>query len=334
MNRLLLVKPSIEHIDEIRAYRSECLAQDGGSHGDSGLEKCEDISSWINRCRLLECKDTLPDPNYVEADQYMLMQDGRKCILGMINFRHYLNDYLAEHAGHIGFGVRPSERRKGYARAMLQLCLEKCREVGLDRVLITCDADNEGSRRTIQACGGRFERLTQKENESDTDTERYWINLDPLEHYYSNRNENERLEHRHGIVEFLTTMRYIERYLVPDAKIIEIGAGTGRYSRAIADMGYAVEAVELIPHNIRIFKELMKPEQKITITQGNAIDLHMFQDNSFDITLSLGPLYHLFTEEDKNKAISEALRITKPGGVVFCSIHHKRWRNIGRRISK
>jgi SAM-dependent methyltransferase len=143
--------------------------------------------------------------------------------------------------------------------------------------------------------------------------------LNSLENYYNSHDENSRLESRHGQVEFLTTMRYIERYLTPGAKVIEIGAGTGRYSRAIADMGYPVEAVELFQRNIDIFKANLRPEQKINITQGNALDLSFFFDNTFDITLLLGPMYHLYTEEDKRKAMSETLRVTKPGGVVFAA---------------
>ncbi|MCL2671280.1 MAG: class I SAM-dependent methyltransferase [Clostridiales bacterium] len=140
---------------------------------------------------------------------------------------------------------------------------------------------------------------------------------EPLAAYYSNYDEDGRLLRPYGQVEYLTTLRYIERYLTPDAKVLEIGAGTGRYSRALADMGYAVEAVELIEHNIAIFKENLKPEQNIRIAQGNALDLSAFPDNSFDITLLLGPMYHLYTEADKQRALVEALRVTRPGGVLF-----------------
>jgi len=138
-----------------------------------------------------------------------------------------------------------------------------------------------------------------------------------ISNYYANYDEDGRLARKWNSIEFLTTMRYIERYLTPGAKIADIGAGTGYYSRTIANRGYEVESVELSPHHIAIFKENLRPEQKINIHQGNALDLHMFGDNTFDITLVLGPMYHLFTPEDKNQAISEALRITKPGGVVF-----------------
>jgi len=120
-----------------------------------------------------------------------------------------------------------------------------------------------------------------------------------LDNYYANYDEDGRLLRKFSSVEFLTTMEYIKRYLTPDSKIAEIGAGTGRYSRAIADMGFEVEAVELTPHNIHVFKENLKPEQKINIHQGNALDLHMLPSDSFDITLVLGPMYHLHSLEDK-----------------------------------
>lgn len=316
LDDLCLAKPSDEYIEEIREYRQEFLDNGGHSNGDSGLRNFEDIEAWIKHCRLMEHKETVPNPDWVEADQYMLVHAGERRILGMINFRHDLNDYLAEYAGHIGFGVRPSERRKGYGKAMLTLCLEKCRERVLDRVLITCDVDNEASRRTITACGGVFERTAQ---EGERLVERYWITLDPLAAYYNRYDEDGRLMSNHGQVEFLTTLRYISRYLAPGLKVIEIGAGTGRYSQAIADMGYAVESVELCPHNIEIFRENLKSGQKINITQGNALDLSAFADNTFDLTLLLGPLYHLYCEGDKRRAVTEALRVTKPGGIVFAA---------------
>jgi SAM-dependent methyltransferase len=140
---------------------------------------------------------------------------------------------------------------------------------------------------------------------------------DPLEIYYSGRNEDERLGSKHGQVEFLTTMRYINRYINPGSKVVEIGAGSGRYSRAIAESGYDVEAVELFEHNISVFRKLTKPGCVINIRQGNALDLSALPDNEFDITLLLGPMYHLFTEDDKRRALSEALRVTKTGGLLF-----------------
>ena len=139
-----------------------------------------------------------------------------------------------------------------------------------------------------------------------------------LEDYYSNYDEEGRLETTpHGRIEFATTMHYVERYLTPGARVLEVGAGTGRYSCSIAEKGYQVDALELTSHNIRIFKEKVNPAWNINIHQGNALDLSIFTDNTFDITLVLGPMYHLYTEQDKHQAISEALRVTKPGGVLF-----------------
>ena len=137
--------------------------------------------------------------------------------------------------------------------------------------------------------------------------------------HYSSRDEDGRLGSRCGSVEFLTTMRYIERYSKPGDRIMEIGAATGRYSHTLARAGYTVDAVELVEHNIEIFKQNTQPGEKITVTQGNALDLSDFSDDIYDVTLLFGPLYHLFSVEDKRRAISEAIRVTKRGGVVFAA---------------
>lgn len=140
-----------------------------------------------------------------------------------------------------------------------------------------------------------------------------------LSDYYENYDENGRLLLKTGHIEFATTMKYIQKYLKPDMKILEIGAGTGRYSHTLAQMGYHVDAVELVEHNIEIFKQHTIPGEFITITQGNAIDLSAFSDNTYDITLLLGPMYHLFTKEDKLKALSEAIRVTQKDGIIFAA---------------
>lgn len=100
-------------------------------------------------------------------------------------------------------------------------------------------------------------------------------------------------------------------------RIVEIGAGTGRYSLALAREGHHVEAVELVEHNIQVFRSKLREEDDIRVIQGNALDLSPLADESMDITLLLGPMYHLFTKEHKQKALTEALRITKPGGFLF-----------------
>ncbi len=140
---------------------------------------------------------------------------------------------------------------------------------------------------------------------------------DYLTTYYEGYDEDGRLATRHGMVEYITTMTYIEKYLKPGMRILEIGAGTGRYSHALAQKGYRVDAVELIEHNIDIFKQKTVEGESVTVTQGNAVDLSMFESDTYDITLLLGPMYHLFSKEEQQKALSEAIRVTKKGGVVF-----------------
>lgn len=143
--------------------------------------------------------------------------------------------------------------------------------------------------------------------------------LKALTDYYSGYDEDSRLRSKHGIVEFLTTMRYVEKYLRPGMKVLEIGAATGRYSHTLAQKGYEVDAVELVKHNIEIFREKTVPGEKVTIRQGNAKDLCFFADNSYDITLLLGPMYHLFTVDEQKQALAEAIRVTKNGGVIYAA---------------
>ena len=137
--------------------------------------------------------------------------------------------------------------------------------------------------------------------------------------YYDGYDEDERLVSKHGMVEYLTTMKYIETYLRPNVRILEIGAATGRYSHALAQRGYRVDAVELLEHNIELFQKNTVAGEPVTITQGNALDLSAFESNTYEITLLLGPMYHLFTREDQLKALSEAIRVTKKGGIVFAA---------------
>ena len=148
---------------------------------------------------------------------------------------------------------------------------------------------------------------------------------DYLTNFYEAYDEEGRLGSKHGMVEYITTMKYIEKYLKP-VKHIEMqllcdkfGAATGRYSHALAQRGYQVDAVELVEHNIEIFKQNTIEGEPVTITQGNAIDLSDFESDTYDITLLLGPMYHLFTREEQLKALSEAIRVTKKGGIVFAA---------------
>lgn len=141
--------------------------------------------------------------------------------------------------------------------------------------------------------------------------------------YYNKFNENKRLLSPHGRVEFLTTMKYIKEFIDDFVakndrapKVIDIGAGTGRYSFAIAEMGCETTAVELVEHNLEVLRS-QKNRPKIKAVQGDATDLSQFKDEEFDIALVFGPMYHLFGYDDKLKALNEAKRVTKKGGHIF-----------------
>lgn len=143
--------------------------------------------------------------------------------------------------------------------------------------------------------------------------------MEALTHYYTTYNEDSRLASKHGMVEFLTTVNYIEKYLRPGMRILEIGAGTGRYSHYFAQKGYAVDAVELMECNINVFTANTMKGENVTIQQGDAVNLQNIASGQYDITLLLGPMYHLYTDEEKIAALSEAIRVTKKDGVVFAA---------------
>ena len=146
------------------------------------------------------------------------------------------------------------------------------------------------------------------------------MNEKNLIEYYNKFNENKRLDRRHGIVEYTTAMKYIKRYLkkFKNPQIIDIGAGTGKYSIELANMGYNVTAVELVKHNLMTIKE---NSTKINTILGNAINLKKIKDNSYDIVILFGPMYHLISDEDKIKALNEGKRIAKPNGYIFISYY-------------
>lgn len=163
-----------------------------------------------------------------------------------------------------------------------------------------------------------------------------------LEEYYNKFNEEKRLNSRHGQVEFITSMKYIHKYLDMLAceiehgehskyskdeacdlqdegvksriKILDVGAGTGRYSVPLAAEGYDVTALELVKHNLGRLKQ---KSNKVKAYQGNATKLKKFAENEFDLTLVFGPMYHLKSYEEKLRALSEAKRVTRPGGIIL-----------------
>lgn len=155
------------------------------------------------------------------------------------------------------------------------------------------------------------------------------MNEENLINYYNKFNEEKRLNSRHGQVEFITSLKYIHEYLkdMNDPKILDVGAGCGRYSILLADEGYDVTAVELVKHNLRVIEQKSK---KVKAYQANAIDLSKFKSETFDLVLLFGPMYHLCNKNDKIKALLEAKRVTKKNGIImvaycmneYCVITH------------
>ena len=143
--------------------------------------------------------------------------------------------------------------------------------------------------------------------------------MNHLENYYANYDEEGRLSSKHGQVEFLTTMKYIHELIgsTEKKKVLEVGAGTGRYSIALAKEGHEVDALEYTTHNLEIMNSKVQGMHNLKTHQGTALDLSRFEDESFDITLVLGPMYHLYTKEDKQKAMKEAIRVTKKEGYIL-----------------
>ncbi|MBD5085352.1 MAG: GNAT family N-acetyltransferase [Clostridiales bacterium] len=173
MDTIKLVIPTEEYLDQVWAYRQECLDAGSDMDGCGPLRTAESAQQWL--AATVSCTDPATVPkNRVQATQFLAVRESDDRVVAMIQVRHYFNEYLEKYAGHIGYSVRPVERRKGYAKEALRLALPFCKEIGLDRVLISCEPDNLGSRRTILANGGVYE-CTVHEPGEDIDLERYWV---------------------------------------------------------------------------------------------------------------------------------------------------------------
>ena len=142
------------------------------------------------------------------------------------------------------------------------------------------------------------------------------MNEDNLIKYYNKFNEDKRLDTKHGMIEFKTALYYIDKYIKQGNKLLDVGAGTGKYSIYYSNKGYDVTAVELVKHNLRVIE---KNNKDIKCILGNATNLSKINDNTYDITLLFGPMYHLISYEDKLKALNEAKRVTKKNGYIFIS---------------
>lgn len=158
MSQIELVLPNKSHEMIIEEWKQEHFDNNEFTlHGSSGLDKTETYDLWLKHLKNNSKKETT-EPNCVVATTFFGIRKTDNKIIGMIDIRHELNEFLLNYGGNIGYGVRPSERKKGYATEMLELALEYCRKIKLEKVLICCNKDNPASRKTILNFGGILEK--------------------------------------------------------------------------------------------------------------------------------------------------------------------------------
>lgn len=173
MDKIILVKPDLSYADEIIKYKEESLKESPIINGSAGLDRFSSIEIWFEELKKRSCEDTVPE-GLVPSSTYLGVREKDNYIVGMIDIRHYLNEYLTQVGGHIGYGVRKTERNKGYAKQMLKLALEKCKELKIKKVLITCDEDNIASEKVILSVNAKLEDIRNVDGENK---KRFWIDL-------------------------------------------------------------------------------------------------------------------------------------------------------------
>ena len=174
MDEIKLLKPTMEYADDIMKFRQELLDVNSEFAGCGPLNNCSTTDEWLKIIDILENEETCPKGG-VTSNSYIAIRLSDDKIVGIIDFRHHINHpILSVWGGHMGYTVRPNERRKGYSKEMLRQNLQNCRNYGLDKILVTCDCDNIASEKTIITNGGKFEKEV---NVDDKKIKRYWIQL-------------------------------------------------------------------------------------------------------------------------------------------------------------
>ena len=173
MEEFILIRPTSEYASQIVEYRQEFLDAGDSMDGCGPLRRLDNSTEYLKVCADYENSKTVP-VDKVQATQFFCIRKSDDKLVGMIQVRHYFNEYLEKYAGHIGYSIRPTERRKGYGTEMLKMALPFCSSIGLDKVLITCNDDNIGSEKVMLANGGEYES-TVFEPEEGVNLKRYWI---------------------------------------------------------------------------------------------------------------------------------------------------------------
>lgn len=175
MDKLYLKTPTAEDRDAVWDFRQELLDAGESFDGCSALNRQPTYEDWLSLIRRFPDPESCP-VGKVPSHTYLGVRESDGCIVGIIDLRHHIDHpILGLWGGHIGYSVRPSQRRKGYAKQMLRLNLENARKLGLTRVMITCNANNIASEKTICSCGGQYEKTVTVEGRQ---IKRYWIELE------------------------------------------------------------------------------------------------------------------------------------------------------------
>ena len=174
-DNLYLRTATLEDKEIIWNYRQEFFDYNSYFAGDSGLKLFDSFEDWFNKVEIDSNPDTIPEGRVV-GTQFLTFRKVDNKLVGMINLRHTLNDYLLNYGGHIGDSIRPTERSKGYATEQKKICLEFCKTIGLNKILITAKSNNDHSIKSIIKCGGILENQVE-DKENNVIFNRYWIKL-------------------------------------------------------------------------------------------------------------------------------------------------------------
>lgn len=179
MEKYYLEIPTIERKEEAIEYVKEFYKYNSNPNGvgdlDKFIENNRPYEEWLTEIENYRDKSYAEERNRVPATTYFTIRESDNKIVGMVNFRHYLNDALLRVGGHIGYGIRPRERRKGLAKIQLFLTILEAQKMGIDKVMLDCVNTNIGSKKTIESLGGEFSETVETKEKTYLN---YWINVD------------------------------------------------------------------------------------------------------------------------------------------------------------
>lgn len=293
------------------------------------------MAGWTPHKNLEESRKIL-DHFIVGKHIFALESQGK--VIGSLGIEEYDEKHYPELSSLSGREIGYVLSKEYWGRGLMPEAVKAVIEylfdtVKLDFILVGHFDWNRQSARVIEKCGFRYMKTCPYETRygtTETSVESilyrphfmegyaYGCDTELVQEIYRRSDENSRLTRSKAArVEFLTTVRYVERYLTPGAKILDIGAGAGEYSLCFSRKGYSVSALELADSNLEAFRKKLTPEDTVAPVQGNALDLSRYEDDFFDIVLLCGPLYHLHRREDRLRCIAEARRVCKPEGKLF-----------------